>query len=75
MRHPDSFDSKSKTGSHLQTITPQNTLGDELVTREMRAFCELCQKEYLVSLIYMKKGELITLSQDCKEAVNQCEFY
>ena len=63
-----------QTRSSLLEII-QNTLGNELVTREMRAFCELCQKGYLVPLIYMPKGELITLSQDCKEAVNQCEFY
>jgi hypothetical protein len=53
----------------------QNTLDDEKVSREMRAFCELCEEANLNLLAAMSKGELLALSDNCKKAIGQCEHY
>jgi len=50
----------------------QNKLGNELVTSEMRAFCELCDKANLNSLVGMSKDELLALSDKCKKGIGQC---
>jgi hypothetical protein len=65
-----STQSRSSQLNELQTI-----LGDERVTSEMRAFCELCDIENLEKLANMSKEDLIDLSNICKEAVRQCEQY
>jgi hypothetical protein len=53
----------------------QNTLGDGKVSREMRAFCELCEEANLNPLAAMSKDELLALSDNCKKAIWQCEHY
>jgi hypothetical protein len=65
-----SAQSRSSQLSRLQA-----RLDGELVTSEMRAFCELCDVEYLEQLANISKGDLVTLSNNCKEAVLQCEHY
>jgi len=61
-----SAQSRSSQLSRLQA-----RLDGELVTSEMRTFCELCDIEYLEQLANMSKGDLITLSNNCKDAVLQ----
>ena len=65
-----SAQSRSSQLSRLQA-----RLDGELVTSERHAFCELCDVEYLEQLANMSKGDLVTLSNNCKEAVLQCEHY
>jgi hypothetical protein len=65
-----SAQSRSSQLSRLQA-----RLDGELVTPEMRTFCELCDIEYLEQLANMSKSDLITLSNNCKEAVLQCGQY
>ena len=51
----------------------QEVLGDDKVSREMRALCELCEEENLQPLMAMSKEELVTLSGVCRNAIGQCE--
>ncbi len=44
-----------------------NLLGNELVTSEMRALCELCEKVNLNPLVAMSKDELLPLIELCSE--------
>src|SRR5207248_8885634 len=53
----------------------QNTLGDEKVSSEMRAFCELCEEANLEPLVTMSNSELISLSDNCKKGIAQCEYH
>ena len=62
--------SRSRQLSQLQA-----TLDGELVTPEMRAFCEMCDIENLEELANLPKERLVILSRDCKEAMRQCKHY
>ena len=53
----------------------QDVLGDEKISSEMRAFCELCEEVNLEPLAAMSKDELVTLSGNCKKAIAQCRYY
>ena len=53
----------------------QSVMGDEKVSSEMRAFCELCELQYLAPLQSMTKDQLLTLSDNCEKAIAQCECY
>ena len=52
----------------------QDRLGDGKVSSEMRAFCELCEKEYLEPLETKSKDELLTLSDNSKKAIGQSQY-
>lgn len=45
----------------------------ELVSRELHAFCHLCPADSLAAseLVTLNKDALLQLSQACKEAINQ----
>ena len=53
----------------------QDVLGDEKVSSEMRAFCELCEMVNLEPLAAMSKDELLVISRNCKKAIGQCRYY